>query len=149
MDYVKPHDVVKDMVSTGALKLDVPASHLVIRGALAGAYLGIATSMAVTAAVEIEPNAERVQVPLGEEIVLRIDSDAPGELHVHPRPEQYADFEAGRPTARPTIEAPGLDFTHALARQGLAELIESEGEDAAPLRAAAAEALIELGVVSR
>jgi len=52
MDYVKPHDVVKDMVSTGALKLDVPASHLVIRGALAGAYLGIATSMAVTAAVE-------------------------------------------------------------------------------------------------
>lgn len=52
MDYVKPHDVVKEMVNTGALKLDVPASHLLIRGALAGAYLGIATSMAVTAAVE-------------------------------------------------------------------------------------------------
>jgi formate/nitrite transporter len=40
------------MVETGALKLDLPVHHLLIRGALAGAYLGIATSMAVTAAVE-------------------------------------------------------------------------------------------------
>lgn len=52
MDYVKPPDVVKDMVSTGVLKLDLPVRQLVIRGALAGAYLGVATSMAVTAAVE-------------------------------------------------------------------------------------------------
>ncbi|BCA54003.1 formate/nitrite transporter [Nitrospira sp. KM1] len=52
MDYVKPHDVVTEMVSAGALKLDVPVRHLLIRGALAGAYLGVATSMAVTAAVE-------------------------------------------------------------------------------------------------
>lgn len=52
MDYVKPPDVVTDMVSTGLLKLETPVRHLVIRGALAGAYLGVATSMAVTAAVE-------------------------------------------------------------------------------------------------
>ncbi|HEU4684889.1 MAG TPA: formate/nitrite transporter family protein, partial [Nitrospira sp.] len=52
MDYVKPHDMVTDMVAAGALKLDVPVRHLLIRGALAGAYLGVATSMAVTAAVE-------------------------------------------------------------------------------------------------
>src|SRR5512146_1657673 len=52
MDYVKPEEVVTNMVSTGALKLDLPVRHLLIRGALAGAYLGVATSMAVSAAVE-------------------------------------------------------------------------------------------------
>ncbi|TAJ07332.1 MAG: formate/nitrite transporter family protein [Nitrospirae bacterium] len=52
MDYVKPQGVVESMVAGGAFKLDLPARHLVIRGMLAGAYLGVATSMAVTAAVE-------------------------------------------------------------------------------------------------
>lgn len=52
MDYVKPHGVVEKMLAGGALKLGLPARHLVIRGMLAGAYLAVATSMAVTAAVE-------------------------------------------------------------------------------------------------
>jgi formate/nitrite transporter len=52
MDYVKPQGVVESMLAGGAVKLDLPARHLVIRGMLAGAYLGIGTSMAVTAAVE-------------------------------------------------------------------------------------------------
>lgn len=52
MDYVKPQGVVEKMLAGGALKLGLPARHLVIRGMLAGAYLAVATSMAVTAAVE-------------------------------------------------------------------------------------------------
>lgn len=52
MDYVKPHGVVESMVAGGTFKLDVPARHLVIRGMLAGAYLAVATSMAVTVSVE-------------------------------------------------------------------------------------------------
>lgn len=52
MDYVKPQGVVESMLAGGTYKLDLPAQHLVLRGMLAGAYLGIATSMAVTAAVE-------------------------------------------------------------------------------------------------
>lgn len=52
MDYVKPLGVVESMLAGGAVKLNVPPRHLVIRGMLAGAYLGIATSMAVTVAVE-------------------------------------------------------------------------------------------------
>ncbi|TAJ32270.1 MAG: formate/nitrite transporter family protein [Nitrospirae bacterium] len=52
MDYVKPQGVVESMLAGGVLKLDLPARHLVIRGMLAGAYLGVATSMAVTVAVE-------------------------------------------------------------------------------------------------
>lgn len=52
MDYVKPLGVVESMLAGGTVKLNVPPRHLVIRGMLAGAYLGIATSMAVTVAVE-------------------------------------------------------------------------------------------------
>ncbi|SPP66061.1 formate/nitrite transporter family protein [Nitrospira lenta] len=52
MDYVKPLGVVESMLAGGTTKLNVPPRHLVIRGMLAGAYLGIATSMAVTVAVE-------------------------------------------------------------------------------------------------
>ena len=52
MDYVKPQGVVESMVAGGVYKLNVPPRHLILRGMLAGAYLGIGTSMAVTAAVE-------------------------------------------------------------------------------------------------
>jgi formate/nitrite transporter len=40
------------MLAGGAMNLDLPVRHLVIRGMLAGAYLAVATSMAVTVAVE-------------------------------------------------------------------------------------------------
>ena len=52
MDYVKPKGVVESMLAGGALKLSLPPRQLLLRGMLAGAYLGIGTSMAVTAAVE-------------------------------------------------------------------------------------------------
>ena len=52
MDYVKPQGVVESMLAGGVYKLNVPPRHLIVRGMLAGAYLGIGTSMAVTAAVE-------------------------------------------------------------------------------------------------
>lgn len=52
MDYVKPHGVVESMLAGGAVKLSLPPRQLILRGMLAGAYLGIGTSMAVTAAVE-------------------------------------------------------------------------------------------------
>jgi formate/nitrite transporter len=52
MDYVKPQGVVDSMLAGGVYKLNVPPRHLILRGMLAGAYLGIGTSMAVTAAVE-------------------------------------------------------------------------------------------------
>ena len=52
MDYVKPLGVVDSMLAGGTIKLNLPPRHLIIRGMLAGAYLGIATSMAVTVAVE-------------------------------------------------------------------------------------------------
>ena len=48
MDYVKPTDVANLMVETGRRKLALAPRDLIIRGVLAGAILGVATSLAFT-----------------------------------------------------------------------------------------------------
>ncbi|ACB75020.1 formate/nitrite transporter family protein [Opitutus terrae] len=52
MDYVKPLDVVKNMVAVGDLKAGLTARDLVIRGFLSGALLGFATSLALSATLQ-------------------------------------------------------------------------------------------------
>ncbi len=52
MDYVKPADVVSSMVDAGSSKGRLSAGQLLLRGALAGAFLGVATSLAVTASTQ-------------------------------------------------------------------------------------------------
>ncbi|HEY4300692.1 MAG TPA: formate/nitrite transporter family protein [Candidatus Didemnitutus sp.] len=52
MDYIKPADVVKAMVSAGETKAGLGIRDLLIRGALSGALLGISTSLALTAAAQ-------------------------------------------------------------------------------------------------
>ena len=50
MDYNKPADVVRTMVDTAETKLALEPRDLLIRGALSGALLGTATSLAFGAA---------------------------------------------------------------------------------------------------
>ena len=52
MDYVKPADVASAMIETGRRKLALGPADLLIRGTLAGAILGAATSLAFTGAVQ-------------------------------------------------------------------------------------------------
>lgn len=52
MDYVKPVEVVKNMVAAGDSKAGLPVKDLLIRGILSGALLGFATSLAFTAAAQ-------------------------------------------------------------------------------------------------
>ena len=54
MDYVKPAEVATTMVETGRRKLALSPRDLLIRGALAGGLLGIATSLAFTGTVSTE-----------------------------------------------------------------------------------------------
>jgi formate transporter len=49
MDYVKPGEVVQNMIQGGVAKAALPVRDLLIRGMLSGALLGIATSLAITA----------------------------------------------------------------------------------------------------
>lgn len=52
LDYVKPGKLVEDVALTGAYKSSLSIKELLIKGGLAGAYLGFATTLAFTAATE-------------------------------------------------------------------------------------------------
>lgn len=54
------------------------------------------------------PNGERIKLGAGETLTLRIDSDRPGELHVHSTPEQEIGFPAGKSERKLVIEQPGV-----------------------------------------
>lgn len=57
---------------------------------------------------EITPAGERIAVDRDGVVTLEITSDRAGELHVHSKPEQYVEFEAGATTHEVTISAPGV-----------------------------------------
>lgn len=52
MDYIKPIDAVRTMLTAGNTKSALPVRDLLLRGFLSGALLGFATSLAITAAVQ-------------------------------------------------------------------------------------------------
>ncbi len=52
MDFIKPSDVVKSMLTAGVAKASLPLRDLIIRGFLSGALLGFATSLALTATAQ-------------------------------------------------------------------------------------------------
>lgn len=56
----------------------------------------------------VSPSGERVEVSLGEEVVLEVIADAPGELHVHSTPERQLAYEAGTTSFPLTFDQPGV-----------------------------------------
>ena len=56
----------------------------------------------------ITPGGDRIEVARGEVVTLEITSDRAGELHVHSKPEQYVEFEAGTSAHELVISAPGV-----------------------------------------
>ena len=71
MDYVKPADVVAAMVDAGSRKLALAPTDLMIRGALSGGILGVATSLAFTGAVSTEqPLVGAIIFPVGLIIIV-------------------------------------------------------------------------------
>ena len=57
---------------------------------------------------QVEPNGRRVKVAAGEPIILEIESDRAGELHVHSSPEQLLAFKKGESRIEFTIDRPGV-----------------------------------------
>jgi formate/nitrite transporter FocA (FNT family) len=71
MDYIKPADVAAAMVETGSRKLSLAPPDLMIRGVLAGGILGVATSLAITAAVSTgQPIVGAAIFPVGLVIIV-------------------------------------------------------------------------------
>ena len=71
MDYIKPSEVIKNMVKAGTAKAALPVKDLIIRGFLSGALLGFATSLAITAAVQTgAPLVGALIFPVGFVIIV-------------------------------------------------------------------------------
>ena len=56
----------------------------------------------------VTPDGVRKKVRAGKPVVLRIEADQAGELHVHSSPEQQIAYPAGTSRKKLTIEQPGL-----------------------------------------
>jgi len=56
----------------------------------------------------VTPHGDRVDAEVGEPVVLHIDADKAGEIHVHSTPEQHIDFPEGTSTRTLTIDKPGI-----------------------------------------
>jgi formate/nitrite transporter len=66
MDYAKPADVVATMIDSARNKLALPVRDLLIRGMIAGALLGAATSLAFTGAIQTgQPLVGAIIFPVG------------------------------------------------------------------------------------
>jgi hypothetical protein len=57
---------------------------------------------------DIQPNGKRLQVKVGEDITVNVDSDRAGELHVHSVPEQELPYTKGKTTLHVQIKTPGI-----------------------------------------
>ena len=70
-DYIKPAQTVRNIVDAGVIKAALPPVDLLIRGALAGAFLGFATSMAFLAGAQTgQPIVGALLFPAGFAIIV-------------------------------------------------------------------------------
>jgi len=70
MDYIKPAEVIKNMVQTGAAKAALPVKHLLIRGFLSGALLAFSTSLAIGVSLQSVPPVGALVFPVGFVIIV-------------------------------------------------------------------------------
>lgn len=71
MDYAKPSDVIASMIDAGQKKLALGPRDLLIRGALSGALLGAATTLAFTGAVTTgQPMVGALVFPVGLAMIV-------------------------------------------------------------------------------
>ena len=97
MDYVKPAEVVSAMVETGRRKLALQPRDLLIRGALSGALLGVATSLAFTGALSTgQPLVGALIFPVGLVMIVLLGLElVTGSFGLLPLPWLERDAGAG------------------------------------------------------
>jgi formate/nitrite transporter FocA (FNT family) len=88
MDYVKPVDVAAAMIETGRRKLATKPVHLLIRSTLAGALLGISTSLALTATqTTTQPIVGAIIFPIGLVMIVLLGLElVTGSFAIVPQP---------------------------------------------------------------
>ena len=56
---------------------------------------------------DVSPMAETLELDAGDRLLVTVQSDRSGELHVHSSPEQYVEFGAGKTRKTLTLAQPG------------------------------------------
>lgn len=56
---------------------------------------------------QISPNAEEIDLGTGDKLLVEVQSDRAGELHVHAAPEQFIEFAAGTTNSEIVVNTPG------------------------------------------
>jgi hypothetical protein len=56
---------------------------------------------------DVSPNAEEIHLGTGEKLLVEIDSDRAGELHIHSAPEQLVQFAEGTTDSEIVVNTPG------------------------------------------
>ena len=69
MDYVKPDQVMQDMIEAGAAKARLKNSQMLTRGMLSGAILACATTLAFTASTQ-------TNIPMAGALLFRLASSS-------------------------------------------------------------------------
>jgi formate transporter len=97
MDYVTPAEVAKSMVETGARKLALSTSQLLVRSILSGALLGVATSLAFTGAFTTgQPLVGALIFPVGLIIIVLLGLElVTGSFALVPLPVLTGDAGGG------------------------------------------------------
>ena len=76
VEVVKPANIVQAMIEAGAAKAQLPIGELLIRSALAGAFLGVATTLAFTATAQTGvPMVGAVIFPVGFAMIMVLGLD--------------------------------------------------------------------------
>ncbi len=71
MDYVDPANVVRAMIDAGKTKLNLPAARLLLRGAISGALLAFATSLAFASNAQgLPPLVGAIIFPVGFAMIV-------------------------------------------------------------------------------
>ncbi|MEW6644323.1 MAG: formate/nitrite transporter family protein [Pseudomonadota bacterium] len=98
MDYVKPVDVVSNMIETSRAKLQLSPRDLLIRGAIAGGILGIATSLAFSGALSTgQPLVGALIFPVGLVMIVLLGLElVTGSFGLLPLAWIERDASAGR-----------------------------------------------------
>ena len=68
-------------------------------------------SVAVTVTREgdsFTPNGERVELAVDQTLVLTVEADEAGEIHVHSTPEQEIEYDAGTSEHELVVDRPGV-----------------------------------------
>lgn len=73
MDYCNPANVVVALIEAGKRKAALSISDILIRGALSGAILGIATELAITAAIQTVPLVGALIFPVGFVMIVLLN----------------------------------------------------------------------------